>query len=488
MKLLAVLPLWALFTVTQQKAPSDDCLCELISSEKQFPYDKLKAAQDAALGCTNTVTPKKVGQSPHFRMDLDLLRVCIRALLDYLLLRQSAALDSLLLGLSRRLPQLEQDVAMLEKEDDGQLFGVLSLHVIENELAEIQQMIDNLNRTTTESDYLSENVAQQLENVKEEMEELEKFDTMQVVKRHQANQRLKRDLDQCRNNGVIPTIQPTHPIGGTCRLVNITGPRVHTAGEYPGSYKYGAWGRDPKPEPGKESWHWRVMLTSSNRYAHYVRLYSSLSSLIVGISVPGNVQISPTNPTTNTIQGPNVVLYAGALYYNCYNKDAVCRFNLTSKGVTSLDLPKGTRYNSKGDFCHLEECYPFTDLDLATDESGVWVVYTTTQDHGNLVLSKVEESEPPKLSRTWRTSVYKRSVTNTFMACGVLYATRFVSKNTEEIFYSFDTTTGKENFKVGIFINKVSSDILSLNYSPVDQMLHVYSNAQMLSYKVLFEM
>lgn len=147
-----------------------------------------------------------------------------------------------------------------------------------------------------------------------------------------------------------------------------------------------------------------------------------------------------------------------------------------------------TRYNSKGDFCHLEECYPFTDLDLATDESGVWVVYTTTQDHGNLVLSKVEESEPPKLSRTWRTSVYKRSVTNTFMACGILYATRFVSKNTEEIFYSFDTTTGKENFKVGIFINKVSSDILSLNYSPVDQMLHVYSDAQMLSYKVLFQM
>ncbi|XP_032443040.1 olfactomedin-4 [Xiphophorus hellerii] len=459
MKLLAVLPLWALFTVTQQKAPSDDCRCELISSEKQFPYNKLKAAQDAALGCTNTVTPKK-----------------------------SAALDSLLLGLSRRLPQLEQDVAMLEKEDDGQLFGVLSLHVIENELAEIQQMIDKLNRTTTESDHLSENVAQQLENVKEEMEELEKFDTMQVVKRQQANQRLKRDLDQCRNNEVIPTIQPAQPIGGTCRLVNITGPRVHTAGEYPGSYKYGAWGRDPKPEPGKESWHWRVMLTSSNRYAHYVRLYSSLSSLIVGVSVPGNVQIHPSNPTTNTIQGPNVVLYAGALYYNCYNKDAVCRFNLTSKGVTSLDLPKGTRYNSKGDFCHLEECYPFTDLDLATDESGVWVVYTTTQDHGNLVLSKVEESEPPKLSRTWRTSVYKRSVTNTFMACGVLYATRFVSKNTEEIFYSFDTTTGKENFKVGIFINKVSSDILSLNYSPVDQMLYVYSDAQMLSYKVLFQM
>lgn len=71
-------------------------------------------------------------------------------------------------------------------------------------------------------------------------------------------------------------------------FINITGPRVYTGGEYPGSYKYGAWGRDPKPEKGKESWYWLVMLTSSNAYAHYVRLYSTLSSLIVGVSAPGN--------------------------------------------------------------------------------------------------------------------------------------------------------------------------------------------------------
>lgn len=57
----------------------------------------------------------------------------------------------------------------------------------------------------------------------------------------------------------------------------------------------------------------------------------------------GNVLIHPSNPTTNTIQGPNVVLYGGALYYNCYNKDAVCRFNLTTKSITTLQLPKGTR-------------------------------------------------------------------------------------------------------------------------------------------------
>ena len=133
------------------------------------------------------------------------------------------------------------------------------------------------------------------------------------------------------------------------------------------------------------------------------------------------------------------------------------------------------------------------------------MIYTTTQDFGNLVVSKVEEDELEleptpapdavpqeqihntlRLGQTWHTSVYKQGVTNTFMACGVLYATRYVTKDVEEIFYALDTTTGQEKFGLGIFINKMSPNILSLNYSPVDQMLHAYMDSKMVSYKVLF--
>lgn len=181
-----------------------------------------------------------------------------------------------------------------------------------------------------------------------------------------------------------------------------------------------------------------------------------------------------------------MILKRFKLFVSSIAKDK--QLSKTKNAVYHLYFSVFTRYNSKGNFCHLEECYPYTDLDLATDESGVWVVYTTTQDFGNLILSKMEESEPPKLGKTWRTSVYKQSVTNTFMACSVLYATRYVNKDMEEIFYSFDTVTGKENFNVGIFINKVSPNILSLNYSPVDQMLHAYCDSQMVSYKVLFQL
>ncbi|XP_032378288.1 olfactomedin-4-like [Etheostoma spectabile] len=457
MKLHVIVPLCALFTLSQQ-APSQ-CTCELTNSERAFPHGKLGSVETNALKCNSDITPQK-----------------------------TLELESLLLGLERRLPQLKEDVSTLEKEDDGDLYAVVSLQVIENELREIEQFMDRLNSTTLAHQHLTADTGKQLEELKAEMQELETYDTMQVVKTQRANRHLKQELDQC-NNGLHTTPQPTKPPQGNCphgELLNITGPRVYTAGEYPGSHKYGAWGQDPKPDAGKESWYWLVMLTASNRFANYVRLYSSLSALIVGVSTPGNVLISPSNPTTNTIQGPNVVLYGGELYYNCYNLDSVCRFNLTSKTVTTLQLPKGTRFNSKGNFCHLEECYPFTDLDLATDESGVWVIYTTTQDFGNLVLSKVEEGEPMRLGQTWHTSVYKQGVTNTFMACGVLYATRYINKDLEEIFYSFDTTTGEQRFDIGIFIKKMSPNIYALNYSPVDQMLHAYCDSYMVSYKVLF--
>ncbi|XP_036961717.1 olfactomedin-4-like isoform X1 [Acanthopagrus latus] len=462
MKLNVIVPLCALITLTQQAPSSETCFCEFTNSERAFPHDKLSTAEDSASRCNTNITPQK-----------------------------TLELESLMLGLERRLPRLEEDVATLEREDDGELYGVISLQVVQNELADIMELITRLNNTTLEHQRLTHVTTTKLKDLKAEMQELETFDTMQVVRGKLDNQRLRTDLDQCRNTVHDSTNTSNSPqvSQGDCphgQFRNISGPRVSTAGEYPGSYKYGAWGRDPKPEAGKESWHWLVLLTSANKHSNYVRLYSSLSALIGGVSTPGNVLIHTANPTTNTIQGPNVVMYRGALYYNCYNQDEVCRFNLTSKTVANMKLPKGTRYNSKGNFCHLDECYPFTDLDLATDESGVWVTYTTKQDFGNLVLSKVEDDEQLRLGQTWYTSVYKQGVTNTFMVCGVLYATRFVDKETEEIFYSFDTTTGKENFNLGIFIRKMYPNILSLNYSPVDQMLHAYCDTYMVSYKVLF--
>ncbi len=182
-----------------------------------------------------------------------------------------------------------------------------------------------------------------------------------------------------------------------------------------------------------------------------------------------------------------MVMYANALYYNCYNTYYVCQFNLTTRAVSTVALPSDTGYNNKFPFAHLGTTYSYTDMDFATDESGVYVIYATTSNFGNVIISKVETSNPPVLNQTWSTSLHKKTATNTFMVCGVLYATRYLDKEIEEIFYSYDTKTNKERYDLKINIKKMKTDIEYLNYDPRDHLLYVYSDTYFVTYELVFQ-
>ncbi|KAG9352622.1 hypothetical protein JZ751_021036 [Albula glossodonta] len=403
----------------------------------------------------------------------------------------SVAIVSMILPI---LAQLELDVLKLEEEDDSNgsaqqadLYMAVSLRIIEIELAEIQDLIIKLNTTNTNHQGLSKDFTTKLQNMKTEMEALEKFDRTGVVEKEKVNKQLQKELVQCQADLQVTPAPSIEHVPGNCshgHLLNVTGPNTYAATEYGTSYPFGAWGHDPKPAAGKENWYWLVVLTSSNVYSNFIRWYSSHSTLVVG-SNAGDVIIASGNPTTNTVQGPNVVMYGDALYYGCYNSPNLCRFNMTARTITTVALPN-VGYNNKFPFCHLGACYTYTDIDVATDESGVWVVYATAENFGNVVLSKVESGITPLLGRTWNTSLHKRTVTNTFVACGVLYATRFLDKDTEEIFYSLDTVTGQERYDLNLRFRKMSTNIHSLNYNPNDRQLYMYSDAYVLTYQLVF--
>jgi len=71
-------------------------------------------------------------------------------------------LDRLMLGLQQRVKQVEENVIVLEKEDDRNLYGAVSLRIIELEIAEIQDLLDKLNRTTQNYQHLSVQTAAQV--------------------------------------------------------------------------------------------------------------------------------------------------------------------------------------------------------------------------------------------------------------------------------------------------------------------------------------
>ncbi|KAK7117417.1 hypothetical protein R3I94_022856 [Phoxinus phoxinus] len=445
--------------ILSQSTRGKDCVCELQNSDPAFPENKLKNVAFAASKCTGNITSEKMTE-----------------------------IDRLVLGLQHRIWQLLDNVSMLEKEDNGNLYAAVSLRIIELELAEIQDLLDKLNRTTNNYQLLSGQTAAELQVMEETMVELEKFDHTQVMVKQRENQRVKRDLERCKDVLNSTTPAPTLPPGlcGLGRMVNVSGPMTYSLTVYGTSYTFGAWGRDAKPAPGDENKYWLVVLSSGNVHGNFIRQYSSMSTLILGIG-PTDTYISSSNPTTNTIQGPNMVMYGNALYYNCYNTYSVCRFNMTTRSVSTVALPNDAGYNSKFPFAHLGATYTYTDMDFATDELGVYVIYATTSNFGNVIISKVETSNPPVFNQTWSTSLHKKTVTNTFMVCGVLYATRYLDKEIEEIFYSYDTNTNEERYDLRIHIKKMQTNIKYMNYNPRDHLLYVYSDAYIVTYETMFQ-
>ncbi|XP_042609331.1 olfactomedin-4-like [Cyprinus carpio] len=452
--LMVIIPL-----IFSQSARGKDCVCELQNSDPAFPENKLNNVEFNAIQCARNITSEKMIE-----------------------------IDRLVLGLQHRIRQLLDNVSMLEKEDNGNLYAAVSLRIIELELAEIQDLLDKLNRTTNNYQQQSLQTAAEFHDMTETMAELEKFDSLQVIAKEHENKIIKRDLERC--NEELNSTSPTPTLSpGPCgfgRMVNVSGPKTYSLTEYGTSYPYGAWGRDANPAPGNENKYWLVVLTSSNVYGNFIRQYNSLSTIILGIE-PTDTYISSSNPTTNTIQGSNMVMYANALYYNCYDTYSVCQFNLTTQSVSTVDLPSDTGYDDKFPFRHLDTTYSYTDMDFATDESGVYVIYATTSNFGNVVISKIETSNPPVLGQTWSTSLHKATATNTFMVCGVLFATRYLDKKTEQIFYSYDTKTNIERYDLKLNITKRQTNIEFLNYDPRDHLLYVYSDAYIVTYELVFQ-
>ncbi|MCJ8734492.1 hypothetical protein PDJAM_G00235860 [Pangasius djambal] len=157
-----------------------DCVCELKNLVRPFPMEKLDSIRTAANQCTNSVSSTELTE-----------------------------VDVLMLGLQRRLEQLEKSVSLLEKEDDGDLYGAVSLRVIELELAEVLELMGKLKKTINSHKQLSESTAAKVKNMGEGMQELEAFDLSHVVSKQRENQRIKRDLAECQHELRVTPQPPT---------------------------------------------------------------------------------------------------------------------------------------------------------------------------------------------------------------------------------------------------------------------------------------
>ncbi|XP_072286909.1 olfactomedin-4-like [Pyxicephalus adspersus] len=374
-------------------------------------------------------------------------------------------------------------------ESGGLSYTELDFELIKLEIQEMETLILQLKTTFNDSNAVIETLYEEIHNISIMVNQLEVYDKNNVLVIRREIVALKKRLEECeRNNTKSYNPSLPQPAYGTCEhgeITNVSKPFVVQLNWAGFNSKWGGWGSDSYLG-ANQSARWVAILKSDSRMMNSMRFYPSYNDMLLYKSyVQKDLEKYLYNGNydyTNNGQGSGMILYDGFLYYNCYNSRDLCKYNTKTYVVDPRRTLGDAVFNNR---------FPYAssgwhDIDFAGDEEGLWVIYATESNSGNMVISKLNATSLEVL-QTWQTNQYKTAVTNAFMACGVLYATRALSTQKEEIFYMYNTKTGKEG-KLSVQFAKMPENIQSLSYNPNNHKLYVFNDGYQVSYDVTFDL
>ena len=214
-----------------------------------------------------------------------------------------------------------------------------------------------------------------------------------------------------------------------------------------------------------------LVWTMNSHYGTAVVQWPSTSALASGtggttITLPGS-----------GFDGTGAVVYGGYLYYVNYNSNTIVKFDLKTKSqVGSLVVTNAGYHNT-----YHYQWGGYSDIDLAVDENGLWVLYATAANSGRMVISEIDESSFT-ITNTWSTaSSTKTSLGNAFMICGVMYTTASYSSTTTSINYAYDTNTSTGKSLSIPFTNPYGYNS-QLSYNPNDGKLYSWDYGRLQTY------
>ncbi|KFQ36402.1 Myocilin, partial [Merops nubicus] len=234
--------------------------------------------------------------------------------------------------------------------------------------------------------------------------------------------------------------------------------------------KYGVWMKDPEPVPPfTRETTWRVDTVGTE--VRQLFQYEAAEQLARGY--PAKVHILP-----QPLESTGAVIYRGGLFFQPRRSRAVARYDLRGEALTAEKEIPGAGYHGQ---------YPYswggyTDIDLAVDEKGLWVIYSTEKARGAIVLSKLNP-ETLEIQRTWETNIRKRGVANSFVICGTLYTVSSYSAPNATINFAYDTATGTSRALSIPFENRFRY-LSMVDYNPAERQLFAWDSFNMVTYPI----
>uniref|UniRef100_A0A8D2IM96 Adhesion G protein-coupled receptor L1 n=1 Tax=Varanus komodoensis TaxID=61221 RepID=A0A8D2IM96_VARKO len=188
----------------------------------------------------------------------------------------------------------------------------------------------------------------------------------------------------------------------------------------------------------------------------------------------------------NRVDGTGFVVYDGAVFYNKERTRNIIKYDLRTRIKSGETVINTANYHDTSPYRWGGK----TDIDLAVDENGLWVIYATESNNGRLVVSQLNPYTL-RFEGTWETGYDKRSASNAFMVCGVLYVVRtvYVDDDSEaagnRVDYAFNTNMNREE-PISLTFPNPYQFISSIDYNPRDNQLYVWNNYFVLRYSLEF--
>ncbi|XP_072904463.1 adhesion G protein-coupled receptor L3-like isoform X12 [Hemitrygon akajei] len=239
-------------------------------------------------------------------------------------------------------------------------------------------------------------------------------------------------------------------------------------------HQSGAWCKDPLQASDKIYYMpWTPYRTDT------LTEYSSMGDFIAG-------RPTITYKLPHRVDGTGFVVYDGALFFNKERTRNIVKFDLRTRIKSGEAIIASANYHDTSPYRWGGK----SDIDLAVDENGLWVIYATEQNNGKIVISQLNPYTL-RIEGTWNTAYDKRSASNAFMICGVLYVVKSVYEDDDneatgnKIDYIYNTELSMDGNIDVLFPNSYQY-IAAVDYNPRDHRLYVWNNYHVLKYSLEF--
>lgn len=239
-------------------------------------------------------------------------------------------------------------------------------------------------------------------------------------------------------------------------------------------HQSGAWCKDPLQASDKIYYMpWTPYRTDT------LTEYSSKEDFIAG-------RPTTTYKLPHRVDGTGFVVYDGALFFNKERTRNIVKFDLRTRIKSGEAIIANANYHDTSPYRWGGK----SDIDLAVDENGLWVIYATEQNNGRIVVSQLNPYTL-RIEGSWDTNYDKRTASNAFMICGVLYVVKTVYEDDDnegtgnKIDYMYNTDKSKE-MTVNIPFPNSYQYIAAVDYNPRDNLLYVWNNYHVIKYSLDF--